>query len=252
MEIINGYENTPGQITPLLRDWFYLLNRGLRVAGLGNSDTHRLDWLRAGYPRTFLRLPTEEPDQVLASDVRDSILAMRAIATNGPLVHLKVDGHSIGDTVTVTAGKVKVDLWADAAGWVDITRVVLYRNGEQVADVPITQRSHPALKTSIDLDVPADGWLVAVVVGNEPLATDVIGAANSGQARPIGFTNPVWLDLDGDGQVTPSGVVPPMPMVFGKAAMAAALAEQAAPRILETPLHAPLDCEPSDWPRWLR
>ena len=116
----------------------------------------------------------------------------------------------------------------------------------------ITYRAHPSLQTSIQVAVPADGWLVAVVVGNEPLATDIIGAVNAGQARPIGFTNPVWLDTDGDGQARPRGNVPPMPAPFGRAALAAVLAAQAAPRILETPLHAPLDCEPSEWPLWLR
>lgn len=252
LEVINGYENTPFTITPVLRDWFYLLNRGRRVTGVGNSDTHRADWLRAGYPRTFLRLPTDQPDRVLPSDVRTAMLQMQAIATNGPLVHLKVDGHGMGETVAVVNGQVKVDLWADAAGWIDISRVIVYRNGEPVAEVPITYRAHPSLQTSIQVAVPSEGWIVAVVVGNEPLATDIIGAVNAGLALPIGFTNPVWLDLDGDGQARPPGNVPPMPEPFGHAVVNAVLADQELPRILETPLHAPLDCEPSEWPLWLR
>ena len=252
IEVISGYGNTPATVTPVLRDWFYLLNRGRRVTGVGNSDTHRADWLRGGYPRTYLRLPTEEPERVLPDDVKDAMLAMRAIATNGPLVHLRVDGHGMGDTVSVVGGKIKVDLWADAPGWIDMSRVIVYRNGVPVAEVPITYRAHPALQTSIMVDVPSDGWILAMVVGTETLPTDVIGAVNEGLARPIGFTNPVWLDADRDGIVTPSGEVPPMPEPFGKAMLAAVLAGQAEPRILETPLHAPLDCDPADWPLWLR
>ena len=252
LEVLNGYENTPQSILPVLRDWFYLLNRGQRVTGVGNSDTHRADWLRAGYPRTFLRLPTDEPSRVLPSDVRAAMVEMQAIATNGPLTHLRVDGHGMGETVRVKDGKVQVDLWADAAGWIDISRVLVYLNGAVAAEVPITYRAHPSLQTTIEVPIKAEGWILAVVVGNEPLPTDIIGAVNAGKARPIGFTNPVWLDLDGDGRVTPPGTIPPMPMLFGRTAQLAAQEAQAAPRILETPLHAPLDCEPEQWPQWLR
>ena len=91
-----------------------------------------------------------------------------------------------------------------------------------------------------------------MVVGNEPLPTDVIGAVNAGQTRPLGFTNPVWLDADSDGTVKHSGAVPPMPTPYGKQTLAAILGAQAETRILETPLHAPLDCEPEDWPLWLQ
>jgi hypothetical protein len=252
LEVLNGYENTPSRITTVLRDWFYLLNRSQRVTGVGNSDTHRIDWLRAGYPRTFLRLPTEEPDRILPEDVRTAMLSMLAVATNGPLLHLQVDGHSMGEVVPVAGGKVTVDVWADAPGWVDLSRVLLYQNGVQVAELPIRSRNHPALQTSVVLKVPAEGWIVAVAVGNEPLPSDIIGAVGDGKVQPFAFTNPVWLDLDGDQKIKPSSDAPPMPAPFGPAAMAAALAEEAAPRILEAPLHAPLDCEPSEWPRWLR
>jgi hypothetical protein len=251
LEVLSGYQDTPAGVTPLLRDWFYLLNRGQRVTGVGNSDTHRLDYPLAGYPRTFLRLPTEQPEQILPTDIRDAMLGMQAIATNGPLVHIKVDGPGLGELVGVVGGKVTVDLWADAPAWVDLTRVLLYQIGQQVAELPIPTRNHPALRTSVDVPVSEDGWLLAIAAGDTPLDPDIVGRM-AAMAVPIGFTNPVWLDADGDGKVTPSRKVPPLPAVFDARSMAAAQAEQAAPRILETPLHAPLDCEPADWPLWLR
>ena len=70
IEVLNGYAMRPPDIADLLLDWFALLNQGLRLTGLGNSDTHRIDWLRGGYPRTWLGLPTTEPARVLPSDLK--------------------------------------------------------------------------------------------------------------------------------------------------------------------------------------
>src|SRR5262249_34663994 len=87
LEVLNGYENSPRETTRLLRDWFYLLNQGKRLVGLGNSDTHRINWLRAGYPRSWLRLATADPARLLPTDLREGLLGMRAIASNGPWVN---------------------------------------------------------------------------------------------------------------------------------------------------------------------
>ena len=248
MEILNGYAMRPPEVADLLHDWFTLLNQGLRVVGLGNSDSHRIDWLRAGYPRTWLQFPTSEPSRLLPSDLREAILKMRAVASNGPFVMLSVDGKGLGETVSVKGGMITATITADAPGWVDLTRLQIYRNGVLAQEIPITGRKHPALSTQVMLNVPADGWIVVLALGDLPLPSDVIGAVNGGQALPIALTNPIWLDADGDGKVTPSNMVPLRPLPWKQAALKAG-SERG--QILEL-LHAPLDCEPFEYPEWLR
>lgn len=248
MEVLNGYAMQPHEVAELLQDWFTLLNQGLRVTGLGNSDTHRIDWLRAGYPRTWLQFPTSEPSRVIPSDLRDALLSMRAVGSNGPFVTMSAEGKGIGDTVKVQSGNVSVSITADAPGWVDLTRLQIYRNGVLFTEIPITSRSHPALSTKVDVDVPSDGWIVALALGDAPLPTDVIGAVNAGRALPMAFTNPIWLDADGDGKVTPSSSVPPRPLPWKQSMLAS---DQDRAQLLEL-LHAPLDCEPFEYPSWLR
>lgn len=248
IEVLNGYAMRPPDIADLLLDWFALLNQGLRLTGLGNSDTHRIDWLRGGYPRTWLGLPTTEPARVLPSDLRDAIVKQRAVASNGPFVNLTVDQKELGQTVSVKGGKVVASITADAPLWIDLSRLQVYVNGSLVKEIPITNRSHPALRTDIQLDISSDGWIVVLALGDVPLPTDVIGAVNGGAALPIGFTNPIWLDADGDGKVTPSNAVPVRPLPWKQAALRAGFDRAS---LFET-LHAPLDCEPFEYPDWLK
>ncbi len=251
LEVLSGYENAPSETTTILRDWFALLNSGHHVVGLGNSDTHRLDRLRAGYPRTFLRMATDDPSQLTPSDLKDALRGMRAVASNGPWVNLWVEGHEVGDTIVPpTNGPMRVKVVADAAGWIDITKVLVYRNGALVKEIPITRRLHPALSQTISLPQGHDGWVVAMVVGDVPLPAEVIGTAKGGEARPFAFTNPVWLDADGDGKISipPEDADAPHPLPFGNVKEDN---EQEA-RIFTEPMHAPLDCDPSAWPLWLR
>jgi hypothetical protein len=247
IEVLNGYAMRPFEVAELLQDWFALLNQGVRVTALGNSDTHRIDWLRAGYPRTWLGLPTSEPARLLPSDLREAIVKMRAVASNGPFVQLTIDGKALGETVSVQAGRVQATITADAPAWIDLTRLQIYRNGVLHQEIPITSRTHPALKVDVKIDVPTDGWIVVLALGDAGLPVDVIGAVNGGQALPIALTNPIWLDADGDGKVKAVGVVPPRPVPWKQAMLRGD--EDRAQLLL--PLHAPLDCEPFEYPDWL-
>lgn len=56
IEVMNGFKDPDRrQLERVLLDWFELLDAGAPVGALGNSDTHRLTDVLAGYPRNYLR-----------------------------------------------------------------------------------------------------------------------------------------------------------------------------------------------------
>lgn len=250
MEVLNGYHQTPEDLMPLLRDWFYFLSQGRRVAALGNSDTHRMDWLTSGYPRTWLRMGSDVPSRILPSDLRDALAGMRAVASNGPWLNVTVDGAEIGSTIQPTGATVTVRVTADAAGWIDLQRVQLYQNGMLVKEWSVPTRNHPAFVAETTLPATEDGWIVAMVVGEQPLPATIIGAVGAGRVRPIAMTNPVWIDINGDGKIDPKPLVEE-PRPFGPdIRLLGDTSTRDAPQDA-LPLHVPLDCEPDSWQEWL-
>jgi hypothetical protein len=53
-----------------------------------------------------------------------------------------------------------------------------------------------------DVTLPRDSWIVVRVDGDQPLAP-VVGDRKRFDVRPLALTNPVFLDIDGNGKYDP-------------------------------------------------
>jgi hypothetical protein len=244
-ELLNGYMSEPAQVAVLLRDWFFLLSSGTRVAALGSSDTHRLYDVKAGFPRTWLRVPTEDPTVFADGELAAAVKTGRAVASNGPFVQLMVDGAQVGDLVRNGTGVATLDLLVDAPGWIDVNTVRLYINGEKVEEYPVSRETRPLSHRRWRRALPGgDAWIVATASGSQPLPAALIGEHQAGQVLPLAVTNPVYIDGDGDGVWRPQ-IAQPDPGPLGPALQ---LPEEpsAHERTLES-CEPPLWTDPSTW-----
>jgi len=201
IEVHNGFEhNDFGTVERNLLDWFALLQGGRRYTAVGNSDSHALVMQWAGYPRTYVRTNSDRPDAVAAEVVARSVRLGRAIVTSGPFIELRVNDGEPGDHVSIEAGKARIDLAVYAADWVDVRRVRLIANAKTLREleVPAEHKKGLVLRFEGDLKFDQDAWLVAIAQGERPSDRVLPGW----QLPPIAFTNPVWIDVDGDGLVT--------------------------------------------------
>lgn len=199
-ELLNGYMGEPAEVAVLLRDWFFLLSSGTRVTALGSSDTHRLYDTKAGFPRTWLRVPTEDPAVFADGELAVAVKAGRAVASNGPFVQLMVDGAQVGDLVRNVSGVATIELVVDAPGWIDVDTVRLYVNGAKVEEYPVSRASRPLFHQRWRRALPGgDAWVVATASGSRPLPPALIGEHQQGRVLPLAVTNPVYVDGDGDG-----------------------------------------------------
>ncbi|MBP9111591.1 MAG: hypothetical protein KBF88_02230, partial [Polyangiaceae bacterium] len=56
LEVYNGYDLPfPERVEDVMRDYFTLLNMGKKIVATGSSDSHRIQYQWAGYPRTMVR-----------------------------------------------------------------------------------------------------------------------------------------------------------------------------------------------------
>jgi hypothetical protein len=154
----------------------------------------------AGYPRTYVRTNSDRPDAVAAEVVARSVRLGRAIVTSGPFIDLRVNDGEPGDHVSIEQGRARVELSVYAADWVDVRRVRIVTNGSTLRelDVPAERKAGLRLQFAGDLKFDQDAWLVVVALG-ERASEDVLPGW---RIPPLAFTNPIWIDVDGDGLVT--------------------------------------------------
>jgi hypothetical protein len=214
IEVYNGFDgNDPARVDAVLRDWFALLNEGFRYVATGSSDSHRIQYQWAGYPRTMVTVPVTAPvDEAFGVDplaVVSSLKKGHAFVTSGPVVDLDIDGAHSGDEAAALDGRVQAHVTVRAAPWIDVTSLDLVVAGRVVQTIPIPSRptvtgpepgslAEAQLRTlrleeTVTVDVGAtDNWILIVARGSRPF-NDVLPFM---PLPPMAFTNPIWLVRD--------------------------------------------------------
>ncbi|HHO50532.1 MAG TPA: hypothetical protein ENK18_06565 [Deltaproteobacteria bacterium] len=229
--LVEGSVTLSGDVEGQVDDWFTLLNLGFRYTALGNSDTHGTSSTESGCPRNFILSNEDDPafldDQAIADAVREH----RVVASYGPFLRMWIDGAEIGSEVVADGGTVEARIEVQAPRWIAVDRVELYENGTlihewQVEDTGDVLRFSEAL----ELTPARDSWYVAIAAGDGDLSplftpveipyvelqlivTEALAGVSSVSSlleaappiprvypvRPYALTNPIWVDLAGDG-----------------------------------------------------
>ncbi len=168
---------------------------------LGSTDSHKARYGQMGYPRTYVKLGHDDPKKVTPESFRDAMFAGKISVTCGPFFEFKVNDVELGDLATISDGQ--LNLWAKVAAplWMDVDQMEFLVNGELVhtelikeSDLNGTIRFEGTVTTSI---TPGkDAWVIMKVRGNQ-------SHSQHAATRPSwGFTNPVFIDGNGDGRWT--------------------------------------------------
>ncbi|MBI1851914.1 MAG: CehA/McbA family metallohydrolase [Planctomycetes bacterium] len=194
IEVLNGDESIEG-VKRVLSDWWKLLDEGLALTATGNSDSHKIVFQEAGWPRNYVRVGTDDPAAVRTDDIVAAVRAHRVSVSHGPVIRLLVGGKdAIGDEITRKDGKLDVRVQVDAAPWVHVDRVDVVVNDAVAAsmDVPFS-RDVRRLDHTFSLTLERDAWVVVVAEGSGFDAP----ARLRHDIPPFAFTNPIWVDVDG-------------------------------------------------------
>jgi hypothetical protein len=185
-----------------MRDVIGLLRRGVRVVPTGNSDSHKLFFEEAGYPRTFVRgaaLPREGRE----ARVFEALRRGEVTVSSGPFVELTVEKAPPGAIVKVGKGPkdgaVSVRVRVSAPAWVPFDGVDLIAGDDVVKHLDATsQKDGVRLDATVRIPITADTALFAWASAKAPLP-HVLAHAD---AASLGFSGVVYVDADGDGRIT--------------------------------------------------
>lgn len=202
LEVSNGFDlEDPKVLERNLREWFELTNVGHRYTAVGNSDSHRVVFQWAGWPRTYVRVPDQNPAQVAELDVTRALVGGHALVSCGIFV-LPLANGSAGPGDTVQGSRVSLALSLRAPEWIDVSRVEVYANGVKVEE---RKRAPPFAASTwnlqLDLDFKADTAIVVVARGDKFMNEVLPGK----WIKPFGFSNPIWVDADADDAFDPPG-----------------------------------------------
>ncbi len=206
IELINSNDNMTQLDGGQLAHWFSFLNRGYAITAAGGSDIHGFD-MNYGYPLNMVQSSTDVPGDIDVDEVFGNLAAGRSIMYAGPYITVDVNGQTIGDVVDVSADPAAVKLLANITwpSWMHLEFVRIYMNGVLLEgyDYDVTGFDQTYNPNTVNLDVtPAeftqDTWIV-IVAGSASPADNMPGYGRP----PISVTNPIYLDVDGDGWEPP-------------------------------------------------
>jgi hypothetical protein len=213
LEVFNGYDMAKNdRVEAVMHDWFALLSQGYRYTATGSSDSHRIQYQWAGYPRTLIaagEAASGDKGPIDAAAVVAALKKGHATVTNGPVIELDVEGARPGDEIVTNEDPIRLHVVVRAAPWVDVTSLEVVAGNKSVKTLAIASRPTklgPELGTpeeahartvrfDQELSLPlgaANTWVVVIARGTRTL-DDVLPFMPT---VPLAFTNPVWVTRD--------------------------------------------------------
>jgi len=114
-----------------------------------------------------------------------------------------------GDSCSVSDGKVHVHIKVQSSPWVSLDEVKILINGERELIFPIKSSSSDIVKYDKDivLTLKRDATIIAEILGKNSLYPVVQRTSKDGLLEnavfPYALTNPVFVDVDGNGVFDP-------------------------------------------------
>lgn len=178
-----------------LAGWLAALASGVRTTAVAGLDP-RADPFQAGLPRTCAaQVQTAQPIGP-GEALRLSLSRGDAQVSNGPWLRLSANGAGIGELAGAPQGRVQVSVSAWAAAHIDLREIEIWAGTRLAARIPVPAATTPLrYRGTLPLQLDRDTAIVAVVRGARP--------SEPGLPLPLAFTNPVFVDRDGDGRFGP-------------------------------------------------
>ncbi len=215
MEVVNSGAIKTDPLE-LFRDWMTLLNHGLRVTPVGSSDSHDVMRFFPGQGRTYIRCDDRDVSSLDVEEAVANFIQGRVMVSYGLLAEITVNGkYGPGELATTPGDEVQVAVRVLGPHWVSADHLTLYTNGKALREETIDSQKRSRLPRGVlwqgEWSIPKPGhdvFLNAVATGPgvngwywrtaKPYQPD----SPRFEARVIGASGAVWLDVDGDGRPT--------------------------------------------------
>ncbi len=183
---------TPGGAELKTNEYYRLLNMGFKIGATASTDYY-VDQARGtpGHNRTYVHAKNLDFDSIA-----EAYRMGRTYATNGPVVHLDVNGVEIGDQLDLPAGGQTVRVTIKAYSRMGLSQAHLIVNGKKVKTIPA---SGGRLYASLDLNIEKSCWIAVHVEGpvNKEVEPWDLSPDQRNLQTQFAHTSPVYVRVGG-------------------------------------------------------
>ena len=207
VEIFNALVDSPPEhvgrgavVDQKLKDWYSLLNRGILIAGVGNTDAHRYPQELPGYPRNYVASQTDNPWEIDPAKVVNALKNRASTASFGPFVEFKANGAPVGSIITDRDGTVSLSVEVQAAPWIPVDNIEIVSNGkviETFAIEDVDPKERVRFAKDIIVQPTNDAWYLVIATSERRWEKPFENFSS------FSFTNPIFVDIDGNGYFDP-------------------------------------------------
>lgn len=238
LEVLNGFNLD--NFWSVFRWWLTMVGRGFSPAATAVSDTHGIYGSLGASPRSFVLVDADK-DHPTTLDIPHFVDRVRKgalIGTNGPFLRVSARNQSgervsLSETLDASQGQVTLEILIERPDWIDVDTIDLFVNldadtlvpgapGEAITAaltstlrIPVSwdpelhrelvasgSRDHYRWRQVIEvpLVVDQDSYVVVMARGLEGRAMRPV---LSSSIRPLAYSNPIFLDFDGNGYDNP-------------------------------------------------
>jgi hypothetical protein len=212
IEVYNGFDlGEPAKTEAVVAEWIQLLEKGRRHWATGNSDSHGVQYITVGYPRTYVAI-TDDHEGGLGPplDVPGLVASLRkghAFATSGPFVEVSQEQRGPGEALKVTEGRARVRVRVRAAPWLDASEIDVVVGGKSALKRSIAsppprvglpegtldeaRRAAVRFDEELDVAVPAGARSLVVLVRGERRVGEVLPFMDF---KPFAVVNPLLVE----------------------------------------------------------
>ena len=196
-------------------NWMQTLNRGYRVPGVVNTDSH-YNFHGSGWLRNWIKSPTDDPGKAAILDLVRETNKGHLVMSTGPFLEVTAVDPDLqrsepptalpGDSLRVLKGRAQLHIRVQCPNWFDVNRVQIFVNGRPDPKLNFTRQDHADLFTdktvrfekTITVELKEDSHLIVATIGEKLRLGSVMGPG-SGKNPPVAVANPIYVDIDGGG-----------------------------------------------------
>ncbi|WP_010586894.1 CehA/McbA family metallohydrolase [Schlesneria paludicola] len=192
-------------------NWLQLLNQGFRIYGVVNTDAH-YNFHGSGWIRNWIQSSTDDPAKIDPMELARATKQGRLIMSNGPYLEVtavesgKSDRFVAGQDMKAMSGKVTLKVRVQCPNWLDVNRVFVLINGRTHSTHDYSREKTPdafrsgvvKFDRTLEIELKEDAHII-VATGNSGGKLGTIYGTMSAKTQPAAMTNPIFVDINGDG-----------------------------------------------------